>query len=110
MNNRFWTTSEVRYLKRFAKIKTANIIGEAINRTGLSVRTKAARLGISMMKEGEHNNLSTISNMQVEMIRTLDDAGFRLVDIHHSCFKHISYCHMERIKRMESRVNVSEYL
>ena len=107
MNNRFWTTTEIRYLKRFAKIKTANVIGTYLDRTGLSVRTKAARLGISMMKEGEHNNLSTISDMQVEMIRTLDDAGFRLIDIHNSCFKHISYSHIERLKRMESRQDLS---
>ena len=100
---------ELRHLKRFASSKTVQAIGADLGRSASSVKGKANKLKICMVKEGQNNPGAKLSDMQVEMIRALADAGFRITDIHASCFSYVSYNQLVRIKRIESRLNALRY-
>ena len=107
--NRYWTLDEIRYLKRFARIKTCSAIAKDLNRTIGSIKAKAERDCIVMKKDNENHHSAVLSDTQVEMIRTLEDAGFRMKEIHALCFPHISYHHCGKIKRFESRISDENY-
>ena len=107
--NRYWTQDEIRYLKRFARIKPSSSIAKDLNRSVGSIKAKAERDCITMKKDNENHHAAVLSDVQVEMIRTLEDAGFRMKEIHASCFPHISYHHCGKIKRMESRISDENY-
>ena len=102
-----WTVTEIRTLKRLAGIKTARDIAELLGRTRGSIMAKAARDDIPMRKRNENHHNHKLSDLQVEMLRTLADAGFQLVDIRAACFSHVGIDCIKSINQMKVRNEVS---
>ena len=98
-----WTTTEERYMIKYAKILTKAQIAENLGRTLCSIKSKGDKMGLDMKKEGQYNHKAKLTDIQAEMIRVLDDYGFRKIDIHAVFKDKISYHGLQRITRCEVR-------
>ena len=81
MNRRPWTEYEEKVLRQMAGVKTAAEIAEELGRTRQSVFDKFRRMGISGVKAGENHWNAKLTQLQVDMIGTLYDAGYTARDI-----------------------------
>ncbi|PHS61659.1 MAG: hypothetical protein COB12_12020 [Flavobacterium sp.] len=86
-----YTEEEERIIKEFAGVKSTEEIGLMIGRCRIGVLKKAQRMGVSLRVHiGENHFGAILSDLQVEMIRTLSEAGFRGCEIHRAAFDHVA--------------------
>jgi len=71
-----YSPEEDRIIRRFGATKTAAEIGLILDRSYISVRGRAHKLGVSMRKHGEAHWNQRIPALQCSAIKTLTDAGF----------------------------------
>ena len=100
---RMWSEYDKIVLKKHAQTKTAYEIGVMLSRTEVSINQAAFRYKIDMKKRGENHRDSKLSNLQVEMLRSLIECGFSTTEIHKACFDHISCQNVIDISRFRRR-------
>ena len=96
---------DVPMLKKYAGIKTTEEIGVILGRSTCSVASYAAKAGISLKRYGENHRDAKLSNLQVQMLHALSDAGFETGEIRKACFPHVSTGCIYEIKNMNKRIN-----
>lgn len=96
-----WRDAEVKYLKQNALTLSAQQIAKNLDRTEVSVKCKARKLGISLQKHGEKHPLSKVSNHDVELCRQLDDAGVKPYQIAEKM--EMDYSHVQAIVKYRTR-------
>ena len=100
---RKWSEYDKIVLKKHAQTKTAYEIGVMLGRTKNAVVQASCRYKIKMEKRGENHRDSKLSNLQVEMLRSLIECGFSTTEIHKACFDHISCQNVIDISRFRRR-------
>ena len=86
-----YTEEEENILKKFAGVKSTEEIAMILGRTKASVAQKAPRMGLSLRTNiGQDHFGAKLSDLQVEMIRVLSEAGFRGCEIHKAAFNHVA--------------------
>ena len=81
-----YTNSEEAILRKYAGKKSSEEIAVILGRSRYSVLQKAKLSKISLRQIGEDHHKATLSNLQVEIIRSLDESGFSVRDIHEAIF------------------------
>lgn len=76
-----WSLDEEAFLKQNASTLTAEQIGNELNRTAESIKSKARKLKVCLQKHGEQHHLAKYSDHDVELCRQLDDAGLKPYEI-----------------------------
>ncbi len=72
-----WETKEEQFLTNNAQRMTAKEIGEHLNRTEISIKSKAKQLGVTFQKYGEQHHLAKHCAHDVELCRALEDEGLK---------------------------------
>ena len=75
--NPTWNDTEDGALKAMASQYSASVIAQYLGRTVNGVRRRAQRLGIPLMKRGEHHHLAKYSGEIINQVRTLSDQGVK---------------------------------
>ena len=102
---KYWDDDQEAVLRKYAGIKTAEEISVILGRSKHSIWSRAAKLEISLQRHGENHQGSKLSNLQVEMLHALVDAGFGTAEIHQACLPHVTVAHIYEIKQLFKRVN-----
>ncbi|TCW22666.1 hypothetical protein [Vibrio crassostreae] len=76
-----WSAADSQFLKQNAQCMTAKEVGKHLNRTEISVKSKAKQLGVFFQKYGEHHHLAKYGDHDVELCRALDDEGLKPFEI-----------------------------
>lgn len=100
---RDWTKEETATLREYAQTKTQAEIGVILGRSPQSIANRAVKMKINMMKKGENHYGAKLSNLQVEMIRVLNQEGFNAGEIHRACFSHVSMTAVQRVVFFKTR-------
>lgn len=88
--HRYYTKEESDIVRQYSGKKTAEEIGMMIGRTRFSVLNYASKNGIGLRQVGQYHCKARLTDLQAQMVGSLYDAGFSSVEIHKSCFSHVS--------------------
>lgn len=72
-----WTPTEDQFIANHAGKLSAQEIGNQLNRTYVSVKCRARRIGINLQRHGEHHHLAKTSNYDVELCRVLHEQNIK---------------------------------
>lgn len=78
-----YSPEEDRIIRRFGATKTAAEIGLMLERSPISIRSRAQKMGVSMLKYGEAHWNQRLPSLQCDAIKALTDAGFTCPEIKH---------------------------
>ena len=98
-----YTQDEDNALRQYAGKKTAEEIGMIIGRTRNSVHCRLKQIGVSGRLVGENHRCSKLSNLQVEMLVALQQAGFTSYDIHQAAFDHVTITTVRNVTELRTR-------
>ena len=98
-----WQDEEISTLVQFASTKTAIEIGMMTCRPAASIYSKARGLGVSLLKKGQNHHWHKLSDLQVEMVRALNEAGFTNGEIWTACFDHVTKSAIHDIVSLRTR-------
>ena len=86
-----YTAEDKATLLELAGKKPMKEVAEILGRSIPSLAQYAGKHGISLRCKGENHYGATLSNLQVEMIRALDECGFSPNEIHKGAFNDKNY-------------------
>ena len=76
-----WAPPEDAVLRRSAGLCTAAEIGAKLGRSRQAVHARAKLLGVNLTRGGEHHWRARLTELQVQMIAQLKDAGYTAAQI-----------------------------
>lgn len=88
--HRKWTRAEDAQLKTLVGQKTASEIAAIMGRPKNGVHHRIVKLDLDGRMLGESHWNAKLSNLQVQMLVVLHDAGFTVNEIHKAAFNHVS--------------------
>ncbi|WP_299689247.1 hypothetical protein [uncultured Vibrio sp.] len=76
-----WSSSDTQFLRRNAQRMTSKQMGEYLERTEVSIKSKAKQIGVTFQKHGDAHHLAKHSAHDVELCRALSDEGLKPCEI-----------------------------
>ena len=76
-----WSAADTQFLRRNAQRMTSKQMGEYLERTEVSIKSKAKQIGVTFQKHGDAHHLAKHSAHDVELCRALSDEGLKPCEI-----------------------------
>jgi hypothetical protein len=72
-----WTLAEDQFIANHAGKLSAQEMGKQLNRTHVSVKCRARRIGVNLQRYGENHHLAKTSNHDIELCRALNEENIK---------------------------------
>ncbi len=70
-----YSPPEDKFISDCAQVMTSKQIGKLLGRTGESIKCRARRIGVKLIKRGENHHNAIYSDKDIELVRQLAEDG-----------------------------------